>query len=607
MAYQTTLHVGVKSYHRNSRRVPVDRTFQSKSRKLVRRIPAPRNSATPDDGVSSSTSGSNIEATIPSLQLEPKSEGAQHREEIEEYKEVARKRMADFKHQVLNAATSRIQNLGSGREEFMPGLTERLRAAITALQEGLVERDTEVRLLLLAALSGEHILYIGPPGTAKSELGRRLAAICTKDGLQGKFFERLLTRFSVPEELFGPLSMRALEEDKYVRQLEGYLPDATVAFVDEIFKANSAILNTLLTILNERQFDNGNQRISVPLICLVGASNELPESEELDALYDRFLLRRKVSQVSAAGLQELLSNAAELQALAAQEGGRAGGTGAPHLQEFTAQKGLSVAELAEIRGAANRTVGVPQEITNVVTELRTWLQEKAEPPVYVSDRRLVKAIGLMKVAAYTSGRDKVSKYDCLLLKHTLWQQPDEAQRIEDWLLANLATVDGVGQSDYLLQGLFGRTCVLYGAIRKGSETFEDVAAELANLRQVLVDKLVEVTVNLGSEDAMKTHSLWVADVEVGQLAANLGPKLDDSKDALEKLLFDTVTLEVAVEKKLPPLTVAELLPARWNGFIARWEQSEVRSRSVPQAPPPAQAQGPVRAFNTGDGETILLM
>lgn len=93
--------------------------------------------------------------------------------------------------------------------------------------------------------------------------------------------------------------MTALEQDKYVRQTKGYLPEASVAFIDEIFKANSAILNSLLTILNERLFDNGATRTAVPLICLVGASNELPESEELDALYDRFLLRYPVSQVSS--------------------------------------------------------------------------------------------------------------------------------------------------------------------------------------------------------------------------------------------------------------------------------------------------------------------
>lgn len=107
--------------------------------------------------------------------------------------------------------------------------------------------------------------------------------------------------------------MRALENDEYIRQTDGYLPRATVAFVDEIFKANSAILNTLLTILNERLFDNGSDRVAVPLICLVGASNELPESEELDALYDRFLVRKEVKQVSGGG--RILVNSVKLAVL----------------------------------------------------------------------------------------------------------------------------------------------------------------------------------------------------------------------------------------------------------------------------------------------------
>ena len=132
-------------------------------------------------------------------------------------------------------------------------LSEKIRQATKMLEEGLVERDSQVRLLLLAAFCSEHLLLLGPPGTAKSEIGRRLSAFT-----QGQYFERLLTRFSVPEELFGPLSMVGLEKDMYVRKIDGYLPTARVAFVDEIFKANSAILNSLLTILNERFFDNGN-------------------------------------------------------------------------------------------------------------------------------------------------------------------------------------------------------------------------------------------------------------------------------------------------------------------------------------------------------------
>jgi len=209
--------------------------------------------------------------------------------------------------------TKALDNLDSALSDTKPSETgeldnkyqmkEKLRAVITAMESGMIERSVEVRILLLAAFSGEHVLLIGPPGTAKSELARRLSNIC-----KGTYFERLMSSFTVPEELFGPLSMRALEEDHYVRQIEGYLPDCQVAFIDEIFKANSAILNTLVTILNERLYDNGNHRYRIPLLCLVGASNELPNSDELDALYDRFLFRRKVRQLSDKGLWDLISS-----------------------------------------------------------------------------------------------------------------------------------------------------------------------------------------------------------------------------------------------------------------------------------------------------------
>merc|ERR1712151_1035994 len=175
------------------------------------------------------------------------------------------------------------------------------RTIIYQMEDGLIERGTEIRLLLLSAICGEHIVFIGPPGTAESEIGKRLCNVC-----KGKYFERLLTKFSVLEEIFGPLSMKGLEEDRYLRKIEGYLPDCKITFIDEIFKANSAILNSLLTILNERLFDNGNRRYYVPLICLVGASNEVPDTEELDALYDRFLFRKMVSQVSTIGFSDLI-------------------------------------------------------------------------------------------------------------------------------------------------------------------------------------------------------------------------------------------------------------------------------------------------------------
>lgn len=411
----------------------------------------------------------------------------------------------------------------------------------------------EVRLLLLAALCGEHILYLGPPGTAKSELGRRLSRVC-----RGQFFERLLTRFSVPEELFGPLSMRALEEDRYFRMTEGYLPQATVAFVDEIFKANSAILNTLLTILNERLFDNGSDRTEVPLLCLVGASNELPESEELDALYDRFLLRRQVSQVTPGGLTEMLSM---------MDGGDVGGAGAGD-----EAVDLSEADFRQAQEAARRAVRVPKHVVDTIADLRLFLQDKCEPPVYVSDRRLVKAVNMLRVAAYCDGRTAVSDTDVLLLQHVLWQRPDESERIYDYLLKQLSEgEDNKKQIKYIIASLFGKACRLSTTPAPGDDDApavspETLVKEVGMVREVLEEKLS--TIYRAVEfDGASTQSVWFSEDESRALASALLPKMERSKGEVERLLFDTVVLETALREQAQPVTLAELLPKYWADFI----------------------------------------
>ncbi len=292
-------------------------------------------------------------------------------------------------------------------------LKTKLKDLRDVLSQDLIERDTPIRLTLLAALSGEHLLLLGPPGTAKSELARRLKLAFNG----GNYFERLLTRFSVPEELFGPLSIKALEEDRYERLTSRYLPTATVAFIDEIFKANSAILNSLLTLLNEREFDNGVNRDKTPLSCVVGASNELPEGEELDALYDRFLLRYQVMPVSQKGFAQLL-----------------GLKGNPKPKPDLELR-LTVDELQEIQESAE-LVKIPDDVMVLLQELRNFLNEQQ---IYVSDRRWRKVVKLLQVAAYTNGNNDVSIWDCWLLQHCLWATPEQRESIFDWYQLRVGT------------------------------------------------------------------------------------------------------------------------------------------------------------------------
>ena len=294
----------------------------------------------------------------------------------------------------------------------MEQLRARLPALIDTLEHGLVERRSIVRLCLLAALAGEHSLLIGPPGTAKSELARRLHTIFR----DARYFERLLTRFSVPEELFGPLSIKALEEDRYERQTRGFLPEASVAFIDEVFKANSAILNALLTLLNEREFDNGEGRQRCPLITAIGATNEVPEDEVAEAFFDRFLMRIPVDPVSAAGFNHLLH-------------GDHGVTWAAPERKHT----LEAADLAALNHAA-AGVELPAEVTAVLGELRTQFATEGS---YVSDRRWVKIVALLRIAAASEGRPAIALWDLLLLPWCTAPDAPRQQTVAVWLQARL--------------------------------------------------------------------------------------------------------------------------------------------------------------------------
>lgn len=278
---------------------------------------------------------------------------------------------------------------------YPAAVAAKLRAIGDELSEVLLERDAAIRGALLALVARQHILLLGPPGTAKSLLCRAIA-----DRLDGAArFETLLTKFSTPEEVFGPLSIMALQEDRYARVLDGRLATAHVGFIDEVGKASSAILNALLAIMNERTVHDDGRVIACPLVTLFGASNEVPDGDELGALFDRFLLRYEVRPLTDAGFARLLASVEPC------------GGGAT----------LTLDELAVLQAAADQVV-LPAGVVQATGQLRASLREQG---VTASDRRWQGAVGLLKAAAALDGRDHVTPDDFDVLTDVLWRRPED--------------------------------------------------------------------------------------------------------------------------------------------------------------------------------------
>ncbi|QGG58029.1 AAA family ATPase [Paenibacillus sp. B01] len=279
-------------------------------------------------------------------------------------------------------------------------LTNKLREAMHHLENRFQEREELIRVLLLAMMSGESLLLVGPPGSAKSQLARAAAALLGTS----RSFDYLLTRFTSPDELFGPVSLQQLKQDRYIRQTRGYLPDAEVAFLDEIFKASSAILNSLLTLLNERRFHNGAEAQPVPLLTLIAASNELPEEQEgLAALYDRFLFRYETRY-----LQQIASFERMFQAPDSPP---------PAL--------LDPAVLKQVQERA-REARLPEPVLVLLFRLKTLLEEKE---YVLSDRRWRRIGRTWQVSAAIHGRDEVSVWDTVLTPHLLWDFPEDLEEL----------------------------------------------------------------------------------------------------------------------------------------------------------------------------------
>ena len=316
-------------------------------------------------------------------------------------------------------------------------MLERFKLLLQEMNRGIYEKNTEISLSLLAALAGESVILLGPPGVAKSMVARQLKTAFR----DAQSFEYLMSRFSTPDEIFGPVSIQKLKtSDTYERAVEGYLPTADVVFLDEIWKAGPAIQNTLLTVINEKLFRNGNREMHLPLKLLVAASNELPaKGEGLEALWDRFVIRIESRPIKLE--KNFRAMLLESHADFADNADFSGSMGKSGSTDFSDLK-ITAEEYAEWAEKICK-IGVKEEVLDAISAIRKSLRavnvdEAAERRnIYVSDRRWKNIVRLLRTSAFMQDREEVDICDLLPIYHCLWQEPEERDAIRSIVIRAL--------------------------------------------------------------------------------------------------------------------------------------------------------------------------
>ncbi|WP_266220061.1 AAA family ATPase [Paraliomyxa miuraensis] len=292
----------------------------------------------------------------------------------------------------------------------MAELSRRLQDGARQLQAQFLGKEEIIRLLFISAVAGEHLVMVGPPGTAKSALLRAFAQI-----IEAKYFDYLLTRFTEPNEIFGPVDIQAFRSGSYRRRVQGMLPEAEVVFLDEIFKANSAILNSLLTLLNSRRFTHGNETVRVPLISLYAASNEVPSDDALSALFDRFLLRVRVDYLDSYHFRGLLQKGIELEAKGMN----------PDAER--ARPVVSASDLLALQRGFGGLLDFGEDFLATFKGLVFQIRSEG---IGLSDRRVVKLLKLFAASAVFDGRTQVNDSDLFVLRH-VWNTPEQEEILQE--------------------------------------------------------------------------------------------------------------------------------------------------------------------------------
>lgn len=426
-------------------------------------------------------------------------------------------------------------------------INARISALLQKLNEDVFGKQHVIALSLLSAIAGESIFLLGPPGVAKSMVARRLK-LAFKDA---SAFEYLMSRFSTPDEIFGPVSISALkDEDRYERVTDGYLPTATIVFLDEIWKAGPAIQNSLLTVINEKIFRNGKTSVKVPLKGLIAASNELPAAGQgLDALWDRFIVRIMVKGIEdLSDFDMMISSVGE------------------HTPEVESELCISDSEYDEWQKEISG-VGIHYSVFEVIHSIKESIEEynsalenegSVTPPLYVSDRRWKKLIKLMRTSAWLNGQKEIRLSDCLIIQHCIWNEAGQIDMTAD---------------------------MVQSAIRKSAQGYMLNIDSLEREIGILKDELSsEASLRESHDPGLQLTDSYYYQVEKVRLSGKLllfasdYYQLDDTgklfylhKDKYKTDCFILKRYDISMKNKVPQNKIYNLRKGRRSVFINNYE------------------------------------